>query len=117
VTVARNYLIENEITALNRILSMYLDYAESQAIRQVPMKMKDWIQKLDAFLKFNEHEEVMDAGRVSHEIAVKLAREEYEKFRVTQDREYVGDFEQEVKRITRKLRRDKDKQSGDLSSQ
>ncbi len=109
MTVARNYLIENEITALNRILSMYLDYAESQAIRQVPMKMKDWIQKLDAFLKFNEHEEVMDAGRVSHEIAVKLAGEEYEKFRVMQDREYIGDFEKKLKSIISKQRRGKEK--------
>ena len=109
VTVAKNYLIENEITALNRIVSMYLDYAELQATRQIPMKMKDWIQKLDAFLKFNEYEVLEDAGRVSHEVAVKLAWEEYERFRVVQDREYVGDFEKEVKSITSKQRRGKEK--------
>ena len=109
VTVAKNYLIENEITALNRIVSMYLDYAELQATRRIPMKMKDWIQKLDAFLKFNEYEVLEDAGRVSHEVAVKLAGEEYEKFRVTQDHEYIGDFEREVKNITSKQRRGKEK--------
>ena len=100
VTVAKNYLIENEIKALERIVSMYLDYAELQATRQVPMKMRDWVKKLDAFLKFNEYEVLEDAGRVSHEVAASLAEKEYEKFRVTQDREYIGDFEKEVRRIT-----------------
>jgi len=109
VTVAKNYLIEKEIKALERIVSMYLDYAELQATRQIPMKMQDWIQKLDAFLKFNEYEVLEDTGRVSHEVAVKLAGKEYEKFRVAQDREYIGDFEKEVKRITSKQRRGKDK--------
>jgi len=109
VSVAKNYLIEKEIKDLERIVSMYLDYAELQATRQTPMKMHDWVQKLDAFLKFNEYEVLDDAGRVSHEIAVKLAGNEYEKFRVTQDREYIGDFEKEVKRITSKQRRVKDK--------
>ena len=109
VTVAKNYLIEKEIKSLERIVSMYLDYAELQATRQVPMKMQDWVQKLDAFLKFNEYEVLEDAGRVSHEVAGKLAGEEYEKFRVTQDHEYIGDFEKEVKRITSKQKRGKEK--------
>jgi len=109
VTVAKNYLIEKEIKALDRIVSMYLDYAELQATRQVPMKMHDWVQKLDAFLKFNEYEILEDAGRVSHEVAARLAGEEYEKFRVAQDREYIGDFEREVKRITSKQRQGKNK--------
>jgi len=109
VTVAKNYLIEKEIKALERIVSMYLDYAELQATRQVPMKMRDWVKKLDAFLKFNEYEVLEDAGRVSHEVAASLAEKEYEKFRVTQDCEYIGDFEKEVKRITSRQRRDKDK--------
>ena len=109
VAVAKNYLIEKEIKSLERIVSMYLDYAELQATRQVPMKMQDWIQKLDAFLKFNEYEVLEDAGRVSHEVAIKLAGQEYKKFRVTQDHEYIGDFEKEVKRITSKQKRGKDK--------
>jgi len=97
VTVAKNYLIEKENKSLERIVSMYLDYAELQACRRVPMKMQDWVQKLDAFLKFNEYEVLTDAGGVSHEVAGNLAGEEYEKFRVTQDREYIGDSEKEVK--------------------
>jgi hypothetical protein len=109
VAVAKNYLIEKEIKSLERIVSMYLDYAELQATRQVPMKMQDWIQKLDAFLKLNEYEVLEDAGRVSHEVAGKLAGEEYEKFRVAQDHEYIGDFEEEVKRITSKQKRGNDK--------
>ena len=109
VSVAKNYLIEKEIKDLERIVSMYLDYAELQATRQAPMKMHDWVQKLDGFLKFNEYEVLEDAGRVSHDVAASLAVKEYEKFRVTQDREYIGDFEKEVKRITSKQRRGKDK--------
>ena len=116
VTVAKNYLIEKEIKALERIVSMYLDYAELQATRQVSMKMQDWVQKLDAFLKFNEYEVLEDAGRVSHEVAASLAGKEYEKFRVTQDREYIGDFEKEVNKITSKQRRGKDKHADGQSS-
>jgi len=108
VTVAKNYLIEKEIKSLERIVSMYLDYAELQATRQVPMKMQDWVQKLDAFLTFNEYEVLEDAGRVSHEVAANLAVKEYERFRVTQDREYIGDFEKEVTRLTSKQGRSKD---------
>lgn len=99
VKVAKNYLIEDEIKELERIVSMYLDYAENQASRQIPMKMSDWIERLDAFLEFNEYEVLKDAGKVTAKVAKKLAEEEYEKFRVVQDREFVSDFEREVKRI------------------
>lgn len=99
VTVAKNYLIEAEIKELERIVSMYLDYAENQAARQIPMKMSDWIQKLDAFLAFNEYEVLTDAGQVSAAVAKRLAEEEYSKYRVRQDREFVSDFEKEVKQI------------------
>ena len=70
---------------------------------------QDWVKKLDAFLKFNEYEVLEDAGRVSHEVAASLAGKEYEKFRVTQDREYIGDFEKEVNKITSKQSRGKGK--------
>jgi hypothetical protein len=109
VTVAKNYLIEKEIKELERIVSMYLDYAELQATRQIPMKMEDWVQKLDAFLKFNEYEILDDAGRVSHEVAARLAAEEYDKFRIIQDEEYLGDFEIEIKKISSKEKRNKDR--------
>lgn len=69
VSIAKSYLIEKEIKDLERVVSMYLDYAENQATRQIPMKMSDWIQKLDAFLQFNEYKILKDAGKVSHEVA------------------------------------------------
>jgi len=100
VSVAKNYLIEQEIKELERIVSMYLDYAENQAARQIPMRMTDWAGKMDAFLRFNEYEVLTDAGKVSAEVAKRLAEEQYEKFRVTQDRAFESDFEKEVKRIT-----------------
>ena len=75
IVIAKNYLIEKEIKDLERIVSMYLDYAENQAAREIPMKMTDWIQKLDAFLQFNEYQILKDAGKVRHDVAVKLAEE------------------------------------------
>lgn len=102
VSVAKNYLIEQEIKELERIVSMYLDYAENQAARQIPMKMIEWARKLDGFLQFNEYEVLANAGRVSAEVAKRLAEEQYDKFRVRQDREFESDFEVEVKRIESK---------------
>ncbi|MGG1617227.1 virulence RhuM family protein [Paenibacillus sp. NRS-1782] len=80
ITVAKNYLTDKEIQALNRIVTMYLDYAEDQAERQSPMYMKDWTQKLDSFLKFNERDILINAGSISQEIAEKLATAEYNKY-------------------------------------
>jgi hypothetical protein len=99
VTVAKNYLIEKEIKDLERIVSMYLDYAENQATREIPMKMAEWIQKLDAFLQFNEYQILENAGKVSHDVAVKLAEKEYEKFRVVQDKNFESDFDKEIKKL------------------
>ncbi|NUQ25649.1 MAG: virulence RhuM family protein [Saprospiraceae bacterium] len=99
VSIAKNYLMENEIKELERVVTMYLDYAENQAARQIPMKMADWVDKLDAFLKFNEYKILKDAGKVSHEVARKLAEEAYEKFRVIQDRNFESDFDEEVKKL------------------
>lgn len=100
VTVAKNYLIEKEIKDLERIVSMYLDYAENQAARQIPMKMTDWVTKLDAFLQFNEYQILKDAGKIRHDVAVKLAEKEYEQFRVMQDKNFESDFDKEVKKLT-----------------
>ncbi|MGV8040225.1 MAG: virulence RhuM family protein [Thermoanaerobaculaceae bacterium] len=99
VTVAKNYLIEREIKELERIVSMFLDYAENQAARQIPMRMTDWVARLDAFLRFNEYEVLTNAGRVTAEVARQLAEGQYEAFRARQDREYESDFEREVKRL------------------
>lgn len=98
IGIAKNYLIEKEIKELERIVSMYLDYAENQAARQIPMKMADWAGKLDAFLQFNEYEILKDAGKVSHEVAIRLAEEQFEKFRVEQDRNFESDFDRELKK-------------------
>jgi len=108
VTVAKNYLNEDEIRQLNRIITMYLDYAEMQAERRQPVYMKEWKEKLDAFLKFNEQEILDDKGTVSMEIAQALALEEYEKFsgrRVAE--ESAGpdtEFELAVKQVEQKSR-------------
>lgn len=99
VGVAKNYLIEQEISELERIVSMYLDYAENQAARQVPMRMMEWAERLDAFLRFNEYDVLTNAGNVSAEVAKRLAEEQYDAFRVKQDRAFESDFEKEVKRI------------------
>ena len=104
VSIAKNYLEENEIKGLERIVSMYLDYAENQAARQIPMKMTEWVKKLDAFLQFNEYDILNNAGRVSHEIAKSLAEQEYEKFRVKQDRSFESDFDKEVKKLQHRKR-------------
>ncbi|MCC6127152.1 MAG: virulence RhuM family protein [Pirellulales bacterium] len=99
VSIAKNYLIEKEIKELERIVTMYLDYAENQATRQLPMRMTDWAAKLDAFLQFNEYEVLTNAGSVSAEVAKQLAEEQYAAFRVRQDRAFESDFEREIKRI------------------
>lgn len=105
VTIAKNYLIEKEIKDLERVVTMYLDYAENQAARQIPMKMGDWVLKLDAFLQFNEYKILKDAGKVSHEVAKKLAEQEYEKFRVIQDKNFESDFDKEVKKLQGKKKK------------
>ena len=99
VTIAKNYLDEKEIAALNRIVTMYLDFAELQAERQQPMRMADWVVKLDAFLQFNDYPVLKDAGKVSMAVAKALAEKEYEKFRPIQDRAFESDFDKEVKKL------------------
>jgi hypothetical protein len=99
ISSAKNYLNKKELSELNQIITMYLDYAENQAARQLPMKMKDWIEKLDAFLQFNDYSVLKNAGRISAEIAKELATEEFKKFRVKQDEEFESDFDKEIKRL------------------
>jgi hypothetical protein len=106
VSIAKNYLIEQEIKELERIVTMYLDYADNQAARQIPMRMADWVAKLDAFLKFNEYEVLTNAGSVSAEVAKRLAEEQYATFRIQQDQKFESDFEKEIKRIEEKKRKE-----------
>ncbi|MEK7175404.1 MAG: virulence RhuM family protein [Patescibacteria group bacterium] len=99
VVIAKNYLNEKELDYLNRIQTMYLDYAEMQAKKGIVMYMKDWVEKLDAFLKFNEQEILENAGKISHEVAESLALNEYKKFNKIQDKNYISDFDREVKKL------------------
>lgn len=96
VSIAKNYLAEDELQALRRIVTMYLDYAEHQASRHIPMTMEDWADRLNRFLEFNEHEILTNSGRVTHEIAKAFAESEFEKYRVIQDRLYESDFDRFV---------------------
>jgi hypothetical protein len=99
ISIANNYLNENEIDGLNRIVTMYLDYAENQAIKGVVMNMKDWVAKLDAFLQFNEKAILNHQGKISHEVALALAEGEFEKYRITQDKLIESDFDNELKKL------------------
>jgi len=105
VAVAKNYLSIDEIGELNRIVVMYLDYAEDQAHRRKPLYMHDWRDKIDAFLKFNERAILEDAGKVSMEIAKTLALEEYDKFNQRRLVEEAAKEEEEFEKIARQLER------------
>lgn len=99
VVVAKNYLTEKEIKALDRFVTMYLDYAEDQAERGIPMTMADWAKKLDAFLQFNERDLLDHPGKVTAEIAKAFAESEFEKYRVVQDRRFESDFDRAIKQL------------------
>ena len=99
VSIAKNYLSQSEITELERIVSMFLDYAENQAARHTPMRMRDWAGKLDGFLTFNEYEILHTPGKVSLEVAKALAESEFARYRAIQDRDYESDFDKQVKRL------------------
>lgn len=93
VTVAKNYLSKEEMNYLERIVSLYLDYAELQAERKIPMSMEDWATRLDGFLEFNGNELLTGPGKISAEQAKLHAETEYEKYRIVQDRLYESDFD------------------------
>jgi hypothetical protein len=99
VSIAKNYLNKDEIEALDRIVNMYLDYAEDQAKRNIPMTMEDWSKKLDAFLKFNERKVLDNPGKVAAEVAKTFTQSEWEKYRIVQDRLFESDFDREVKKL------------------
>ena len=93
VIVAKNYLTKEELKSLERIVTMYLDYAEDQAERHIPMTMEDWKSKLDVFLQFNERDVLDNPGKVSHKVAESFALSEFEKYRITQDKLFESDFD------------------------
>ena len=93
VIVAKNYLTREELKSLERIVTMYLDYAEDQAERHIPMTMDDWKKKLDVFLQFNERDVLDNPGKVSHKVAESFAFSEFEKYRIIQDKSFESDFD------------------------
>lgn len=93
VSIAKNYLSDKEMSYMERIVSLYLDYAELQAERQIPMSMEDWAKRLDGFLEFNGNEILTDAGKISAEQAKLHAETEYEKYRIVQDRMFMSDYD------------------------
>lgn len=99
VVVAKNYLSEKEIKSLDRFVTMYLDYAETQAERNIPMTMADWASKLNAFLQFNERDILDHPGKVSQAVAKAFAESEFEKYRVLQDRLFESDFDRHIKKL------------------
>ncbi len=99
VIIAKNYLNKKELEHLDRIGNMYLDYAEMQTARQKAMTMKDWITKLNAFLKFSEYEILNNAGNISHKVAEELVLKEYKKYKIAQDKDFVSDFDNFVKKL------------------
>lgn len=110
VSIAKNYLNEAHIKELNQIISAYLDLAENRAQRQILMKMADWIEFLNSFLELSSYPILQDKGKVSALEAKLKAGQEYEEYRVTQDRDFISDFDKEIKRIGNgKLKMDNEK--------
>jgi hypothetical protein len=102
VTIAKNYLNEEELAALNNLVEQYLIFAQGQAMRRIPMHMNDWIKKLDSFMTLNDRDILTHAGKISHEMAKQLAEGEYDKFhtnRLTESSKQISDFDKAVKQI------------------
>lgn len=112
VGIAKNYLDEEELSALNNLVEQYLVFAEGQAMRRLPMNMRDWIKKLDGFLDLNDREILTHAGKVSHKLAKQIAEQTYDRFnqmRIEQTDKQEGDFERAVKKISMGKDKKKDK--------
>lgn len=105
VSIAKNYLNEDELSALNRTVTMYLDYAEDQAVSRKPMHMADWVKKLDGFLQFNEKNILTHAGKISHQMALEYAEKEFEKYEISrlqiESSDTSSDFDKLAKKLTK----------------
>ena len=109
VVIAKNYLDENELSALNNLVEQYLVFAEGQAMRRIPMTMQDWIKKLDGFLGLNDREILTHAGKVSQQLAKQIAEQEYDKFhqlRIQQADQQDGAFEKVIKQLPKRKKPD-----------
>lgn len=113
VSVAKNYLSEFELGQMQRIVSAYLDMAEMQAMRKIPMTMADWEERLSGFLKLWDREILQDAGKVTAEIAKAHAESEFEKYRIVQDRLYESDFDKQLKALENLEQKLRGNQDGD----
>ena len=100
VVVAKNYLTQNEIQQLQRLVSAYLDIAESMALRQIPLTMEDWENRLNKFIEATDRSVLQNAGKVTAEIAKVHAEAEFEKYRIIQDQLFESDFDKEIKKLT-----------------
>lgn len=113
VAVAKNYLTQDELDSLGRIVNAYLELAEDRARRKIPMTMEDWAERLDKFLEFDEREVLQNAGKISAEIASAHAESEFEKYRIIQDRLFESDFDKETKVIEKQHKKQIGPEGGD----
>ncbi|MCF6339598.1 MAG: virulence RhuM family protein [Sulfurimonas sp.] len=102
VVIAKNYLMQDELESLGRVVNAYLDLAEDRAKRNIPMTMNDWSQRLDMFLEFTDREILKDSGKISAKLAKEFALSEFEKYRIVQDRLFESDFDKLIKEIESK---------------
>ena len=98
IGIAKNYLNEKELSRLNRLVTMFIDYAELMAEDEILMSMQDWVEQTNQFLVNNRREVLDGKGKISHEAAMKKAEQEYEVFRVKQDKEYISEFDREIEK-------------------
>ena len=101
IGIAKNYLSEKELSRLNRLVTMFIDYAELMAEDEILMSMQDWVEQTNQFLMNNRREVLSGRGKISHEVAMRKATQEYEVFRIKQDKEYISEFDREVERYLR----------------
>ena len=99
VGIAKSYLNEPELSALNNLVEQYLVFAEGQAMRRIPMYMKDWIEKLHGFLKLNDRNILEHAGKISHQIVIEKAEKEYDKYHLKMNNAIENDFDKAVKKL------------------
>ena len=99
VVIAKNYLNEKEISRLNRLVAMFIDYAELQAEDGILMKMQDCVDAVNSFLQGNRQKILETKGKISHEQAIEKAHKEYDIFRVIQDKEYISEFDRQMKKL------------------
>ena len=99
ITVSKNYLVKKELSELQRVVTMFLDYAENLVSREITLTMKEWVKTLDEFLSFNKYESLSGAGKIKKVFADSVAKKEYQVFRVMQDENYVSDFDKTMLQV------------------